>query len=166
MAEAEIVQRRRWDLAVDWEDADGNGWRVFMDTCVIDGVPRLGALMIEPQRPGQSPLTARTLREVPVGALFASQTVVSSEIEARARVADSVRRVGSAQQGKALTYEDLEAVALAYRVAQLARRPVQEAVATACGISKAAAVKRIMAARRAGFLPPAPTRPRKGADRE
>ena len=64
---------------------------------------------------------------------------------------DEALRFG-AHRGVALTPEDLQGIVAVYRSAWVERRPVTEAVAEAAGVSKSTAGKRIMAARRAGYL--------------
>lgn len=60
-----------------------------------------------------------------------------------------------AHQGKATTHEELRIVADLYRKATSKRISVQQYVASEMGVSISTAAKRIMASRKANFIPPA-----------
>jgi hypothetical protein len=98
----------------------------------------------------RSPITRRMLSEIPLDVLFRDDLAIESEHLNRIL---RNRKVTTAHQGRQHSDEDLLAVAEIYNAAFLARRPVQRAVADAFGVSLSTAGKRIMAARRRGFMP-------------
>jgi DNA-binding transcriptional regulator LsrR (DeoR family) len=62
------------------------------------------------------------------------------------------RRISTAHQGREHSDAELQRVAEVYMVAYKAHLPVQKIVANAFGVSVSTAAKRIMVARRKGFI--------------
>jgi hypothetical protein len=115
-----------------------------------------------------APVTASMVRNLPLGEAMSAMHDVfldrvrvrtismlrhpsQMEPEVQTELVNLLRSMGP-QRGRRRTDEELEAVAYVYRQAWEARKPVTEAVATACKISRSTAGKRIMAARKAGLL--------------
>jgi hypothetical protein len=113
------------------------------------------------ERTTKRPLSASRVRQLPMGELLwemrlkidadARQALDSTNPAVRKDVAEQYLIQGS-QRGRALTGDDLTAVAVAYRDAWEQGIPVTQAVSAACHLSRSGATKRIMAARKAGLL--------------
>jgi hypothetical protein len=117
---------------------------------------------------GRRPLSAGAIRRLPLGEAFTTGRrqldSLARHVIAEGEPDDLTERAGKfvargAQRGQALTNDDLEAVAAAYRAAWLWGRPVTEAVQQACHLSRSGAAKRIMKARAAGLLDGVGVRP-------
>jgi hypothetical protein len=92
------------------------------------------------------PLTREILKSVPFGGLFQRGRAELAPVPTLSE------RPTPSHRGLRLAIEELVAVAEVYRGAHAAGRPVVQAVAEACGLSRSAAAKRIRAARDAGVL--------------
>lgn len=103
-------------------------------------------------------VTAEAVRRLPIGEMLAETRAAINHTAAMASnmpdvgdVVDSYRAQGP-KRGQALTTEDLEVVAAAYREAWADGRSVNRAVQKACDLTESGAAKRIMRAREAGLL--------------
>jgi hypothetical protein len=144
-----------------WTDDAGITWGVHFWWALIDG--RYEPVEVRIIGTGrQRPVTAETLRRIPLGGLVREmrkrhvESVTRSARETRSRKAkeryrDAAVRFGG-HRGVALTADDLHEVARVYSDARLRGDPVTRAVADRFHISTSTAAKRIMRARRAGFL--------------
>ena len=104
------------------------------------------------------PITAQVIRKMPLGTIIREAKRHHEQNERRAaeqrgESKDEAAKWGP-KRGQALTFEDLNEVADAYNHAWLSFMPVTAAVAAACNVAQSTAGKRIMAARRAGLIPP------------
>ena len=138
----------RWSITFSWSEVNGRSEPVGV---ALD------------HKTNSSALTAEVLRRVPWGTLIrdtraqlrkgshAGDVWPSAVLGTRAGLAERF----APARGKAQTDEAHEAVATVYRRAwQSGERPTK-AVADAFSISYSTASKRVAAARRAGYLPPA-----------
>jgi len=110
----------------------------------------IAAITIQTTDP-RFPLTRRMLTEIPLDTLFRNE--LATEAKQLNRILRN-RKGTTSHQGRAHSEEDLQEVADIYRAAFQARVPIQQAVADGLGISVSTAAKRIMAARRQGFITP------------
>lgn len=138
----------RPDATARFVDSQGRTWEVSAEFKAVNGRPDIAALTIEATERGTF-ITRRLLHELPLEDLFGEAlTQVARDIEGMTRN----RRRSTSHQGRAHLDSELQAVADIYRAAYMARQPVQQAVAKALGVPVSTAAKRIMAARRRGFL--------------
>jgi hypothetical protein len=133
----------------NWTDHNGQNWSI-----TVKVVPQFGyalsELSIRPTAPGYA-LTQTIVRQMPI--LEWERTALAAhaaQLTAAATVVSS-----PPHSGRPHSAHDLNLVADIYRVALNARLPARKAVAEAFDISLSTAAKRIMAARKRGFLPPA-----------
>ena len=132
----------------EYTDSKGRKLLVVAEFKIFNDRLDISAITIQ-AKDSHSPITRRMLSEIPLDMLFRDDLAIESEHLNRV-----VRnhKGTTAHQGRQHSDEDLLAVAEIYNAAYLARRPVQRAVADAHGISLSTAAKRIMAARRRGFI--------------
>jgi hypothetical protein len=137
-----------FDSIVTYQDGRGDSWSIGAEFKSFRGRLEISSLAIWPNG-SPVPLTRRALRDLPLEDLFRS-ALAKEEAELKVRLSQLTS--STRHQGRPHSDDDLHAVADAYSVAFRARRPVQQAVADALGISKSTAAKRIMAARSRGFI--------------
>ena len=141
---------RGFERDFTWSDKDGHGWRVSFRVQNVDGRLSLTNLSVSPLSRGYA-LTQTILRDMPIAewereALEGEATHLATLTAGSASAPHSGRRHSEAE---------LRRVADIYMAALNARRPVQKTVAEALGLSLSTATKRIVAARKKGFIPPA-----------
>jgi len=140
----------RKDEVRQWVDKDGREWEVRFSVHLIDDRLSITDLSISPTGPGYA-LTQSVLRQLPL-----------AEWERSTFADESVRLVTLAPPrssrphgGRRHSDDELRNVAAIYLTALNARLPVQQTVAEALGLPLSTATKRIVAARKKGFIPPA-----------
>jgi hypothetical protein len=140
--------RVRPDVVKEYTDRNGRRLRIAAEFKMFGDRIDIASITIQ-TADMRSPVTRRMLSEIPLDRLFRSEMAVEAK-----HVSQLLRnRTGStAHRGRAHSDEELQTVADIYRAAFQARIPVQRAVADALGISISTATKRIMAARRQGFI--------------
>ncbi len=136
------------DAVKNYIDSTGVHWIVSAEFKTFNQRPDIASLTISP-KDLRSPVTRRLLSELPLDKLFRDELAIGAEHLTRML---RNRKGTTAHQGRQHSDEDLQAVADIYLSAHQARIPVQRAVADALGISVSTAAKRIMAARRHGFI--------------
>ena len=142
--------RQGWtpDASVQFVDDVGHVWEVSAEFKVINGRMDIAVIQVQ-SRDGNTPISRRILRDIPLEKIFGNALAVeSAELSRMLRK----RQVPISYQGRQHSDEDLQAVADIHKAAYKARIPVQQAVADALGISVSTAAKRIMAARQRGFI--------------
>jgi hypothetical protein len=136
-----------WDYDAVWEDRDGHKWDVSLDFRASRGSLNLHAVEIA-SRDSSLSVSHSVLVELPLSELVSDARKQEFEaIFAR-------RKSSDAHRGRAHSDEELQAVAEVYLNALSLGIPVQGAVAETFKVSKSTAAKRIMAARRSGWLDP------------
>jgi hypothetical protein len=144
------------------EDDNGQHWNVHHEWRLVNGRAEPVALAIVPRDPSRlAPITTTLLRELNIGTeLHEARQHVTAVLAVVARdhpdsPAEATAETFARPRTKALTDDELERVARIYRNAvEVTGLPPVEAVADAFSLSKSAAAKRVMAARKAGHLPP------------
>ena len=136
------------DAIKNYTDSTGKHWIVSAEFKTFNQRLDIASLTISPQDL-RYPVTRRLLSELPLDKLFRDDLAI--EAEHLSRMLNN-RKETNAHQGRQHSNEDLRTVADIYLAAYQARIPVQKAVADALGISVSTAAKRIMAARRHGFI--------------
>ncbi len=136
------------DAVKEYTDSSGRKLILEAEFKMFNNRPDIAKVTIK-SADSSSPITRRMLSEIPLDMLFRDDLAIESEYLNRVI---RNRKGTTAHQGRQHSDEDLLAVAEVYNAAFLARRPVQRAVADAHGISLSTAAKRIMAARRRGFI--------------
>ena len=139
-----MVHDDQFEIVIEWEPRPGRPEPVSVKVTAAD----------------RRPLSAGAIRRLPLGEAIAEGRGQLDELADWMLERDDAREHAAgyvslgAQRGQALTADDLEAVAAAYRAAWIEGRPVTEAVIDACGggLSRSGAAKRIMKARAAGLL--------------
>ncbi len=139
---------RAEDSVKDFTDKLGRTLRISAEFKMFNGRQDIASITISTTGP-HFPLTRRMLSEIPLDRLFRDELAAESEYLDRFRRG---RSETAAHQGRAHSAQELQEVADIYISAFQARIPVQQAVADGLGISISTAEKRIMAARRHGFI--------------
>jgi hypothetical protein len=129
------------NLSADYIDKKGVTIQVNAKTQILNGRTEITEISITPL---EGVVTRRLLTEIPLGDLFDDLL--------KHTPSKPTTNLPSKHQGRKHTEEGLRLVAQVYAEAYGARKPVQEAVAKACGISRSTAEKRIMKARQAGYI--------------
>jgi hypothetical protein len=138
----------RRDVIREYTDSKGRKLLVVAEFKIFNDRSDIASITIQ-AKDFHSPITRRMLSEIPLDMLFRDDLAIESEHLNRVI---RNRKGTTAHQGRQHSDEDLLAVAEIYSAAFLARRPVQRAVADGLGVSLSTAGKRIMAARRRGFI--------------
>jgi hypothetical protein len=161
MDELEVYAAARFFNRFPWKDEAGVKWEVTLGWGIVNG--RYEAVEVRIIGPGrQRAVTSETLRRIPLGKFVREnrkrQQAEREGLQGKARDRrtknfwrDDTMRWGG-QRGVALTVEDLREVARVYGEARAWGDPVTKAVAERFKISESTAAKRIMRARRAGFI--------------
>lgn len=136
------------DFLSDYEDEYGNIWTVAIEIKALRGRQDISGMSIW-QKNHNKPLTRRLLNQIPLDQLFRSALTEYSQDLRRFVKSKNLKE---SHRGQPFSEEELELVARIYQAAFKARKPVQQAVADACGISISAAGKRIYVARQRGFI--------------
>lgn len=134
-----------FDALVKYRDVNGSQWNVEIGIKAINGRIGISTLSIS-SVDGKTPLTRRILRDLPLDRLFRQHLAIESK-----QLSKTARKT-TAHKGRTHTADELRSVAEIYMNAYRAHRPVQKTVADMLGISVSTATKRIMAARRAGYI--------------
>lgn len=127
-------------------DKIGEKWDVTLTTKLINGRREIVSVKIETT--DSKPVSRKALSSISLEEILRDELAV--KLPALSRVLG--KREKTSRQGRAHSDDDLREVANIYMAAYMARVPVQRAVANAQGISVSTAVKRIMAARKAGMI--------------
>ncbi len=145
-------------LLENWEDANGNCWRVDVVYSAIEGRKMPVELCIRAVEQGYG-LTQSILRSLPLAG------TVGLDLYGKGFIVELKTLPRAKRINKEYSDEELDLVARIYRMAFAAHRPVQAAVANHLKIPTSTAAKQIAAARTRGFLRPA-TRRRAGERQE
>lgn len=138
-----------FDSVSEFVDGNGNRWKIGADFKSVGGrICIVGVSIWSPN--GSTPLTRRVLRDIQIEALFESQIAVETKNLSRTLRKYKSR---SAHQGRAHSEFELKIVGEIYQSAVRAHKPVQKTVAKTLGVSVSTAAKRIMSARRRGYIP-------------
>lgn len=145
----EPAYRRRGETR-RWVDKDSHGWEIRFSVDLVDGRLSLTDLSITPTEPGYA-LTQSVLRQLPI-AQWERETFADEST----RLVTLASEVPSAPHaGRRHSDDELRHVAAVYLTALNARLPVQQTVAEVLGLPLSTATKRIVAARKKGYIPPA-----------
>ena len=128
-----------------FQDANGSRWSVEVELKATHGRIGISSLSIS-SVDGQTPLTRRILRDLPLDELFRQHMAIESKQLSKRN------QKKTSHKGRTHTEDELCEVAKIYMAAFQAHRPVQKTVADMLGISVSTAAKRIMAARRHGYI--------------
>jgi len=138
-----------FDSVSEFADENGNRWKIGADFKSVGGrICVVGVSIWSPNR--STPLTRRVLRDIRIEALFKSQ--IAGETKNLSRTLRKYKS-RSAHQGRAHSESELKIVAEIYQSAVRAHEPVQKTVAKTLGVSVSTAAKRIMIARKCGYIP-------------
>ncbi len=143
------IPRCQPDSFAVYTDSAGRSWEVAVEYKIINGRPDVAAFTVR-SSDLRAPISQRLLREIPLEALF--KKALATEVGLLSR-SPRARRSSTAHQGRPHSDHELKSVADIYVSAFNARVPVQQAVANALGVSVSTAAKRIMAARKQGYIP-------------
>lgn len=142
-------QSQVWpDVVKEYTDSTGSKLLLSVEFKMFNDRADIAAITIQTMD-FRLPISRRMLSEIPIEKLFLDELAIESEKLNRML---RNRKGTTAHQGRQHSDEDLRSVADIYKAAFQARMPVQKAVADALGISVSTASKRIMAARRRGFI--------------
>jgi hypothetical protein len=133
------------DADITFRDANGSQWRVEVEFKAVSGRIGISSLSIS-SIDGKTALTRRVLRDLSLDRLFRDAMAIESKQLSKRNQKET------GHKGRTHTEDELREVANIYIAAFEAHRPVQKTVADMLGISVSTAAKRIMAARRSGFL--------------
>ena len=133
-----------------WTDEMGNEWKVNVKFKDFGGRTQISSIRIDAMDEGRA-VTRTVVARLPFLDLFNAE--MSDETINFAQWRQSRRKVRG-HQGRASSDEEHKLVAEVRLAALKANVPVQRAVAEALGVSRGAAGNRIVAARKAGFIPP------------
>jgi hypothetical protein len=139
----------RVDAVKEYTDSNGRKLILEAEFKMFENRPDIAKVTIQ-SADSSSPITRRMLSEIPLDKLFRDELAIESQHVIRIL---RNHKGTTAHQGRAHSDEDLQTVGEIYIAAFQARMPVQQAVADALGVSVSTAGKRIMAARRQGFIP-------------
>lgn len=140
---------------------DPRGFWITLRWDIVNG--RVDPVEVTITAPKGRIVTREVLREIPLGKIVDESRV--EQIALAERAAKAAKTKQGKRDGHAYAAKlggGLEVVAATYREAFAAGRSPIEAVAKELGIAESTAAKRVMAARRAGFLGQA--RPGKGGE--
>ncbi len=141
---------RGFEHRVRWASKDGHEWSVSFTVDNVDGRLSLTNLSVAPVSSGYA-LTQTILRDMPI-AEWEREALAGEATHLATLTADSA---SAPHSGRRHSDEELRRVADIYMAALNARQPVQKTVAEALGLSLSTATKRIVAARKKGYIPPA-----------
>ena len=133
------------DATMRFQDTNGIQWRVEVELKTTYGRIGITSLSIS-SIDGRTPLTRRVLRDLPLDRLFREHMAIES------KQLSTRNKKKTGHKGRMHTEDELREVADIYMTAFKAHRPVQKTVADMLGISVSTAAKRIMAARRSGYI--------------
>lgn len=138
-----------------WKDSESRGWNVTLEWATVNGAPQPTGISIALAR-GEGTLNSSVLRELPIGALarYDLQHGAARVSSSRPNPQPAPKDRGP-QRGQSLDPKILDQVARLYQQAVTTGVPPAMLIAHQFAISQSAAAKRIMAARKAGFLGPA-----------
>ena len=137
------------DAVKEYTDSSGRKLILEAEFKMFKNRPDIAKVTIQ-SADSSSPITRRMLSEIPLDKLFRDELAIESQYVIRVL---RNHKGTTAHQGREHSDEDLQTVGEIYVAAFQARIPVQQAVADALGVSVSTAAKRIMAARRRGFIP-------------
>ena len=133
------------DAIMTFRDANGSQWSVEVELKADSGRLGISSLSIS-STDNKIPLTRRILRDLPLDQLFRQHMTIES------KQLSKTKQKETGHKGRTHTDNELHEVAKIYIAAFQAHRPVQKTVADMLGISVSTAAKRIMAARRSGYI--------------
>ena len=148
MSRVNDSQQHEFDAKATFVDKSGSEWNVGVEFKTLSGRLGISSLTIW-SKDGSETLSRRALSDLPLLHLFRDAMAVESELLAQI---NRPRRISTAHQGREHSDAELQRVAEVYMVAYKAHLPVQKIVANAFGVSVSTAAKRIMVARRKGFI--------------
>lgn len=139
-----------FERIVRWTDKDGHGWKIAFRVENLDGRLSLTDLSVSPVSNGYA-LTQTILRDMPIAEW--EREALADEVTHLATL--TAGSESAPHSGRRHSDTELRQVADIYMAALNARQPVQKTVAEALGLSLSTATKRIVAARKKGYIPPA-----------
>lgn len=138
-----------------WKDSQSRKWNIIFQWRLINGTPHATGISLSLVE-GEGSLSSSLLRKLPIGALinYDLQHGGAQKICLQSKIQISSETQGP-QRGQPLDSKILEQVAFLYRQALQNGTSPSKMIAQAFLITESSAAKRIMAARKAGFLGPA-----------